>query len=167
MIKPFMSRPLWKSKKTVVKRSLALPLTSLIDAFSIIVFYLLVATQTVGIDQSVPQDLDLPKLTEIEFILQEEPILVKVTEHSYSLNEQKVSERDLTKALITEVSLRKAASLPINILIQADRKQSFERLNPILEAASLAQINELKFAVLPELNPRVVRHARASTAKGY
>jgi biopolymer transport protein ExbD len=146
MIKPLLGR-----KKTTLKKPLNLPLTSLIDAFSIIVFYLLVTTQTAGIDQNLPQDLELPKISELELILQDDPIVLKVNPKGYFIGEESILVNHLARSLAEKVASRKKAGLPIALLIQADQKQAFEKLNPILEAASQAQITELKFAVLPDM----------------
>ena len=94
-------------------------------------------------------------------MLQEEPIVIKVTDKEYSIGDQKIAVTNLSRALATELKRRQESGLSTALLIQADQSQSFDKLNPILEAASDAQLTELKFAVLPspELN-------RSSLARG-
>ena len=64
-------------KKSPMRRemAIALPLTSLIDAFSIIVIYLLIGTQNSGIEANIPSQLSLPQASHSQGVEKETAIL--------------------------------------------------------------------------------------------
>jgi biopolymer transport protein ExbD len=134
-------------KKSLFRRdlALALPLTSLIDAFSIIVIYLLIGTQSGGIETQVPGQMNLPAAEHSASIDKTMPIL-KIQKGIYYINDQKVSGSQLG-AKLEEL---KKDSKDVELMIQADVEMKYSELDPIIKAGSLAGIEKLKFAVVPK-----------------
>ncbi len=127
---------------------LALPLTSLIDAFSIMVIYLLMSTQGGGgIEVKGANGINLPTASHATIITAETAIL-KIAKGNYFLNEKSVSMGSLTQKL-TELK-RNSKEKNVELLIQADTTMQFSELDPLIKAGSLAGIEKLKFAVVPE-----------------
>lgn len=126
--------------------ALALPLTSLIDAFSIIVIYLLIGTQSGGEEIDVSKHIELPTAEAQQPIEKVSPI-VRIEKGEYYINDQKVAVQNLGAKL---VEVKKGLDeKDIEILIQADTKMDYAQLDPLIRAGSEAGIQKLKFAVLP------------------
>lgn len=123
-----------------------LPLTSLIDAFSIIVIYLLIGTQSGGTEIGVPTKITLP-VAEAGKMIEAVSSIVRIEEGKYFINETQVSESDLGQKL--SQLKNDAKEKEIEILIQADQKMDFAELDPLIRAGSEAGIQTLKFAVMP------------------
>ncbi len=135
-------------KKSLFSRDLAmaLPLTSLIDAFSIIVIYLLVGTQSGGMETQIPNKMNLPLADHSIGIIEETPIL-KIEKGVYYLDDKIVRKNELSEKLseLKKSSVQKTAAL----MIQADQEMNYEELDPLLRASSEAGIEKMKFAVVP------------------
>jgi biopolymer transport protein ExbD len=132
-----------RHKKTA---SFLLPLTSLIDAFSIIVIYLLIGTQAGGLDQDLPKQVNLP-VAESGQIIDAEMPTVRIEKGSYYINNEKVANANLAQKLY---ELKKQSTKDgVEILIQADTAMDYADLDPLLRAGSQAGIQKLKFAVIP------------------
>jgi biopolymer transport protein ExbD len=133
--------------KTSLSRDLAiaLPLTSLIDAFSIIVIYLLIGTQSSAVE--VPAALlNLPVASYGQSIDKVVPVL-RIQKGSYFLNDRPIYSQNL----IQELSELKKNSIAekIDLIVQADQNMPYTELDPLIKAGSLAGIEKLKFAVVP------------------
>ena len=126
---------------------LALPLTSLIDAFSIIVIYLLIGTQGSGIEADIPVHMKLPIANHSQSVEKEHPTL-RIQKGRYFLNDKVVSASQLTNRL-SELK-EKSADKNIELMIQADTEMKYAELDPLIKAGSLAGIEKLKFAVVPQ-----------------
>lgn len=126
---------------------LALPLTSLIDAFSIMVIYLLMQSGDGGIEVKGANGINLPTATHASIITSETAIL-KIAKGNYFLNEKAVAASSLTQKL-TELK-KNSKEKNVELLIQADTTMQFSDLDPLIKAGSLAGIEKLKFAVVPE-----------------
>jgi biopolymer transport protein ExbD len=122
-----------------------LPLTSLIDAFSIIVIYLLIGTQSGGIDSNLSKTISLP-LAQEGAEIREESAVVRIENGIYYINEQPVAADQLGSHL---ASLKKSSGEDLSIIIQADQKMNYAWLDPLLRAGSEAGVQKLKFAVAP------------------
>ena len=125
-------------------------LTALIDAFSILVIFLLMSFSSSGdiLYMSKGQELPAAALGEQ---LDRQPV-VKVDEGKVYLEEKEIPEGQLVAAL---VDLRKKFSetrpgeeFPGIITIQADRRLKYEVLNSIVLASSQAGFSDIKFAVV-------------------
>lgn len=136
-------------KKTAFAKelALALPLTSLIDAFSIIVIYLLIGTQNSGFENQIPHKMNLPMADHSQTVEKMLPIL-KIEKGQYFLNDRPVAQRDLGNQL-AELKKQADAATGAELLIQADQEMNYEDLDPLLRASSEAGIAKMKFAVVP------------------
>lgn len=134
------------------KRSLAadLLLTALIDAFSILVIFLLMSFSSTGDLLQIGKGTELPKAARTD-VLERNPV-VKVEEGQMFLEDKKVTQESLVGALL---DLRKQFSetrpneeYPGTVTIQADRRVPYSVLNAIVLAASHAGFSDVHFAVL-------------------
>ena len=131
------------------KRGLALelPLTSLIDAFSIIVIYLLIGTQTSGIESDIPSKMSLPTAAN-SLSLEKEATTITIEKGVYRLNEKIVSVNNLAAELRQLREVNK--DLPAELIVQADQEMKYQELDPLLKASALSGFEKMKFAVVPE-----------------
>lgn len=132
-------------KKGRIKKTLAasLILTSLVDAFTILVVYLLNNFSSNNV--IVSPHIHLPMASQSE--LSEKSTMIKLEQGHYFINDKIVSEEELPVKLTELVKKQKSLSnLPI--LIQADKQSNFKALNQIFLSASLAGINKYHFSVI-------------------
>jgi biopolymer transport protein ExbD len=137
------------SKGNGIKKHLELapilPLTSLIDAFCIIVIYLLIGTQSGGQDTNLPTQISLPT-ADSSVALVDAPT-VRIEKGQYFINDKKVAMKSLGAALYDlKTSLKKD---DLELVVQADVKMDYADLDPLIKSASEAGIQKLKFAVMP------------------
>lgn len=136
-------------KKNHARRelALALPLTSLIDAFSIIVIYLLIGTQNSGLETKVSGKVNLPRASHSQGVDKETAIL-RIEKGSYYLNDKIVAGAQLSDKL-AELK-KKNIDEKVELMIQADTEMKYADLDPLIKAGSQAGIEKLKFAVVPK-----------------
>jgi biopolymer transport protein ExbD len=134
------------------KRSIVadLLLTALIDAFSILVIFLLMSFSSTGELLFNGKGMELPKAAQGEN-LERNPV-VKIDEGKIFLEEKLVTSDQLIPALL---KLRKefqesrpGEEFPGILTIQADRRLKYEQLNSIVLASSQAGFSDIKFAVV-------------------
>ncbi len=139
-------------KSERVKREVhaELMLTALIDAFSILVIFLLMSFSSSGDVVLVGKGIELPKATMGEQ-LDRQPV-VKVEEGKIFVEDKEVPEAGLVASLL---DLRKKfhetrpnEEFPGVITIQGDRRLKYEQLNSIVLASSQAGFSDIKFAVI-------------------
>lgn len=137
-----------QKKKGLFRRELglALPLTSLIDAFSIIVIYLLIGTQNGGMESEIPTKLNLPTADHSQSVEKMMPIL-RIEKGNYFLDDKRIAARDLSSKL-SEIK-KNSEEKELELMIQADTEMKYSELDPLIKAGSLAGIEKLKFAVVP------------------
>ncbi len=135
-----------RSNKTLVA---ALILTSLVDAFSILVIYLLMNTSAATEQLDLEKNLTLPLATQSEVL--QAGVVVTTINGKYKVKEQEMKAEDLMKTLqALNLNLKDADdNRHKNLVIQADKNSSFETLNPIIMAGTQAGFETIKFAVLP------------------
>lgn len=124
---------------------LALPLTSLIDAFCIIVIYLLIGTQSSGVETKIPGQMQLP-MAEYAQTVDKEVATLRIEKGNYFLNEKPVGRTSLGAKLS---ELKKENSDAMELMVQADTKMEYADLDPLLRAGAEAGIEKLRFAVIP------------------
>lgn len=149
---PFSSRAKKGKRKRVIG---ILMLTSLIDAFSILVVYLLMLFSNTGEMTYVSSDINLPKASSIERL--DRYSIIKIKKEGYFVEEQKLTKDSLVPYL---VNLKKKLNQSSHqkgeeeqgdtITIQADKRVQYKRLSPIIQACSHAGFSNIKFAVLGE-----------------
>ncbi len=126
------------------KKSLffSLNLTTLIDAFCILVIFLL--SNMNGRLQNIQQKdrLVLPAALKSEII--EDGLVVRIEQQQYYLDNRLVAKNNILKALFDIQKLNRTS-----LIIQADRNSAFENIAFILKAAGQAGIEKYAFAVLP------------------
>lgn len=122
-----------------------LPLTSLIDAFCIIVIYLLIGTQSGGQDVNLPTQISLPS-AESGVAIEDAPT-VRIEKGMYFINDKQVAMKSLGAALYDLKSSLKKDDM--ELIVQADVKMDYADLDPLIKSASEAGIQKLKFAVMP------------------
>lgn len=123
----------------------SLNLTTLIDAFCILVIFLLSNMNGQLQNIQIGKDMVLPVSRQNDLI--DEGIVVRLESDGFSVDEKKFSSGDLlTKALI-EAKNKLAGKN--SIIIQADRQSDFSAISTILRAAGIAGFDKYLFAVLP------------------
>lgn len=127
-------------------------LTALIDAFSILVIFLLMTFSTSGEFLVMGKDIELPKAGSGEQ-LERFPV-VRVEENKIYLEEKIVTMDSLVGALLefrkSFAKTNPGVEYPGIVTLQADRRLNYELLNPIVLALSHAGFGEIRFAVLAQ-----------------
>ena len=137
-----------KGKRTIAADLL---LTALIDAFSILVIFLLMNFSSTGEIIFMSKDMELPKARAAE-VLERNPV-VKLEGEKIFLEEKEISVDSLVGTLVdlkkklTEMSGGNLDSSTV-ITIQADRRQKYQALNQIVLACAHAGFSDIRFAVL-------------------
>lgn len=141
-------RPKGKSRKQEVVADLLL--TALIDAFSILVIFLLMSFSSTGEILYVGKGTELPKASQTEIL--ERNTLVRIEEGKIYLENEEVTA-DVLVARLIEIRQKlaqsaDAAEIAGALTVQADRRLKYEFLSQIVQAASHAGFGDIKFAVL-------------------
>ena len=133
-----------KGKKLVA----AVILTSLIDAFSILVIYLLVNFSNSGEILYISKDMELPAAS--ESVALQRTTLVKIEKDQLFVEDKPVTQGALVETLIDiRKELAKAAEVKdFKLTVQADRRVTYKVINQVVLAGSHAGFGEIKFAVL-------------------
>lgn len=136
-----------KQKRGIVAELL---LTALIDAFSILVIFLLMSFSSTGEILYMGKGMELPKALKGE-MLERNPV-VKVDGDRIFLEEKEVTADSLTAALLEvrkqHQELHPGEEFPGVLTIQGDRRLKYEMLNGIVLASSQAGFSDIKFAVV-------------------
>ncbi|MCB0421790.1 MAG: biopolymer transporter ExbD [Bdellovibrionales bacterium] len=127
--------------------SATLILTSLVDAFSILVIYLLVNSSQTPHNIDRDQSIELPTADFSEVL--KNGLGVKVTSHGYIFKDQTLNAHQLRQALIQSLKEELVSESDAkSLIVQADKNASFDQVSPLLAIASDAGIAEIKFATL-------------------
>lgn len=136
-----------KKKKPIFE---GLMLTSLVDAFSILVIFLLFNFSSSENIIMISKGTELPKAEQNQE-LQKNPI-VKIEESGLFVGDLAVASENLLATLIElRKSVNEAAGGTLEefaITIQADRRTKYAQLNTIVSACAQAGFSDLHFAVL-------------------
>jgi biopolymer transport protein ExbD len=121
-----------------------LMLTSLIDAFCILVIFLLSNANNTGSPIEAKGKIQLPASSRGEAFTEGTTLRVLQSGGGalYFVNDKPVNINQLTATL---VNLKNKTSL----IVQADKKIPFQDLNPIILAASHSGFEKFQFAVIP------------------
>lgn len=136
--------------KKVKKSGVAsMMLTSLVDAFTIIVIYLIV-NSSANEQLDVKEGIQLPKASHSQVIDQSPTIIYK--NNQFFIDDQVVPEKNLRQALesLKNKNLGFFKNDQSAIVVQADESIDFEQLQPLVVASSYAGIKQVKFAVLQQ-----------------
>lgn len=122
-------------------------LTALVDAFSILVIFLLVQISGAPNTFEASDPIKLPTASSIDAAqadLESHVANLVVTDHGYILNEKPVSIAQLKSEL---KQLKADSGKPVRLVIQADNKSDFDMMTPLLAMTAEAGVSKLEFAV--------------------
>ena len=146
------SASLLKPKGSRWKRVLAadLLLTALVDAFSILVIFLLMSFSSTGDLLIIGKETELPKAAQSELL--ERNAVVKVEQGLIFLENKVVTAEGLIQGLLDMHKKfsadRPGEEFPGVVTVQADRRVKYEFLNQIVLACAHAGYSDIHFAVL-------------------
>ncbi len=125
-------------------------LTSLIDAFSILVIYLLVNFSNSGEILYISKGMQLPVAEQSKIL--ERTTVVKLEEGQVYIEDKPVVKGSLVSRLVDlkkELIASKVGEMEsFALTVQADRRVTYKELNQVVLAGSHAGFGEIKFAVL-------------------
>lgn len=140
--------PQGSKKRTDIVAELLL--TALIDAFSILVIFLLMNFSSTGEILMIGKNQELPK-ARLANVLERNPV-IKVDDDKIFVEDKLVTANSITAELL---DLRKKyqeihpnTEFPGIATIQADRRVKYEFLNQIILAMNQAGYSDIKFAVV-------------------
>lgn len=120
----------------------SLNLTTLIDAFCILVIFLL-SNMNGRLQQiDVSKNLTLPTAAATTDMA--EGLMIKIENNEFTVNNQKVTRDEIAQTLLKEKTAENLA-----LIIQADRNSDYENIGLVLRAGGQAGYEKYVFAVLP------------------
>lgn len=129
-----------------------LMLTSLIDAFSILVIYLLIYFGSSSESINIEKGTQLPMAAKINPL--EKNTVVKLSNGEYFVNEEKIGNADaLVARLVAERQVIAKANNEETIgdatlVVQADKRSKYESISQVITAGSNAGFSDIHFAVI-------------------
>ncbi len=134
-------------KKNLVQ---AVMLTSLVDAFSILVVYLLMSYSSSGEIMYISKDMVLPQAEQSDILNRQ--IIIKFEDGKYYIENEEVPKNNVFATLL-KMKIDFKAKYPEldsenKIIIQADKNEKFIDLNLIIHASAQAGFEEIMFAVV-------------------
>ena len=139
-----------RSKKSLAAK---LMLTSLIDAFSILVIYLLVNFSTTGEILYLSKGMELPAAAKTDVLKRN--TVVKIEKDKIFIEEREIKVSQLAKILLELRKDKKTddedeEGVENSLTIQADRRQEFKLLSPVIAAGGVAGFSDIHFAVMQD-----------------
>lgn len=135
-----------KHERSIVAELL---LTALIDAFSILVIFLLMSFSSTGELLMMGKNMELPKAS--ADMLERNPV-VKLDNGKLFLEDKEVTADTLVQALLelrkNFLEMRPGEEFPAILTVQADRRAKYEQLSGIVQASAQAGFGDIKFAVV-------------------
>jgi biopolymer transport protein ExbD len=119
-----------------------LNLTTLIDAFCILVIFLLSNMDGQLKNLTLSENMTLPSALQTETL--EEGVVVRIENNELFLDDQKIKKDDLAREILKAKKTDKAS-----IIIQADRRSDYENIGMVLRAGGQAGFDKYVFAVTP------------------
>lgn len=136
-----------RTKKTIIADLL---LTALIDAFSILVIFLLMSFSSSGELLFISKGQELPKASYAASL--ERNTLVKIENEKIFVEDQEVTMASVVGVLLEVrkqwAQLHPGQEFPGILTIQADRRIKYEQLSQVIQASSHAGFSDIKFAVI-------------------
>lgn len=117
-------------------------LTTLIDAFCILVIFLLSNMNGQIQNLNLGKNISLPTANQSEVL--SEGIIVRVENTDLYIEDKKISYEEMPKKLIELKS-----DIKNSLVIQADKQSDFEKISLLLRAGGQAGFEKYAFAVLP------------------
>lgn len=140
-------------------------LTALVDAFSILVIFLLVQIAGVPNEFEANDKLSLPKASAVGLVSTDKTAVVTnlvFVDGGFKLDGQTVTLATLKNQLV-RMKAEKGES--VRLIIQADQRSDFDRIAPILAITAEAGIANLEFAVETVASASVVSSAVSGVSK--
>ena len=126
-----------EKKKNPTKAIASVSLTSLVDAFSILVIYLLVNTSTTN-HKIQNEGIQLPQAQKVLEI--QDTLIVQIKDSKIFINNKAINKNKLVRQIQKQAKNK-------TILIQADKDYPYAVVNPLVIASSSAGIERIHFAV--------------------
>lgn len=126
----------------------AVMLTSLIDAFTVIVFFTLMNPVVTNDNVKLTKGMSLPLAKSSDQLLAG-PV-IRVEGESYFINDRPVTKDNLRQALVEFAPKTDEEKLSKALILQADKGAAFSGFNPVILAASQNGIQKFQFLVLPD-----------------
>ena len=120
----------------------SLNLTTLIDAFCILVIFLLSNMNGRLQNLQISEKMVLPAALKTEAL--DQGLVVRIEDNNVFLEDKKIAKDDIAKAILLAKKSNNMA-----IIIQADRKSDYENIGMVLRAGGQAGYEKYVFAVLP------------------
>lgn len=148
--RPLENESLIRPKSNRASRALVatLILTSLVDAFSILVIYLLM-NSSASQELNVEKEIKLPMASQSDVL--DAGVVVSISRAGYKIGDEFVKEQDIfttlkqTQEQLAEDDEERSKKL----IVQADKTSTFEKVNPLVMAGTQSGFTTIKFAVLP------------------
>jgi biopolymer transport protein ExbD len=148
---PLGGQSVLRPRKHKLSRPLmfTLALTSLIDAFSILVIFLLIQGPSGQKELHLGKNLHLPAVGQLSPM--DEGVAVRIEKGRYFVDDREVTPAQLTAKLheIRQRLMAKKVKNDKSLIVQADKRSDFESINPILQAGAQTGFEQIKFAVIP------------------
>ncbi len=122
-----------------------LMLTSLVDAFSILVIFLIMNNATSSEALNIGNKVTLPTVSEGSLI--QEGITVRVEDGKFMVEDVAIAKSNLI-ATLKKLNDGATAGKKEGLIIVADRGLDYEDLSPVILAGSQAGFTKFKFAVI-------------------
>jgi biopolymer transport protein ExbD len=142
MRSPLKSTSIIDSKGSRSKSNLVfnLNLTSLIDAFAILVIFLLMNFSSSQFQEKIKGQVSLPTATQSDQL--EEGVVVQLRDGMYFIDDQQMTIQQVLQHFVNQET--KTA-----VIIEADKRIPFEQLSPLISASAQAGFEKFKFVVIP------------------
>ncbi len=139
-----------KSGRSMIRTAAPLMLTSLVDAFAVIVIYLLASTQQQGTELKVDKKISLPTAKHSQSL--EKGINMRVVGSKYFIEDTELAEGQVADFLVSLNKTLKADGdqRQGHLIIQADKNSDFRQLSPVLVIAAQTGFENVRFAVMGE-----------------
>jgi len=153
MKSPLQGQSRLNPKGGSIKRAImaSLLLTSLVDAFSILVLYLLSSYSTSGEFMAISKNMILPAAA--NSVQLERTTIVRVDNGQFYVEDKATTADELTARLLEIRNLfnsKKDENFQPSLIVQADKKVTYDLVTQIVHAGAQAGYSEIKFAVLAE-----------------
>ncbi len=137
-----------KGSVNLLKMAAPLMLTSLVDAFAVIVIYLLVSTQQAGKDVKIDKEISLPQASQSQTL--KPGVNIQVLNNKYVVNETEMNAGELLTHLqgLQEELKQQGDERAGNLVIQADKASDYSGISPVLAVAAQSGFENIKFAVI-------------------
>lgn len=154
---PLASQGAIKTKGGGAKKAnmvFSLNLTALIDAFSILVIFLLSNYSGDTTNINLSNKISLPTATQTEMMTM--GTVVKIEGNKLFVDDKEVTMNTLIGKLIEarKEKEKETDDVKNSLIIQADRQLDFELLSPVIRAGGSAGFNQYKFAAMPQINKK-------------